>query len=52
MIAFVLRKLAPNAQTAIDSLTSFARLIQAVILHRKRLDRLGGRQLHDHAQPA
>ena len=49
MIAFVLIKLAHDAQNAIDGLTSFARLIKATILHRKRLNRLVGPDPDDHA---
>lgn len=41
MIAFVLIKLAHMAQSGIDSLTQFGRLIRASILHRRSLDRLG-----------
>lgn len=40
LIAFVLIRLAHLAQHAIDSLTQFARLIRANILHRKPLDRM------------
>jgi hypothetical protein len=51
LIAFVLIKLAHASQNAIESLTSFARLIQATILHRKQIERLAGRSPDDHAQP-
>ena len=40
LIAFVLLKLAHNAQTIITSMTQFARLIRATILHRRPIDRL------------
>ena len=40
LIAFVLIKLAHAAQSVVPSLTRFARLIRANVLHRKRLDRL------------
>ena len=40
LIALVLIKLAHGAQTAVASLTRFARLVCATILHRMRLDRL------------
>lgn len=51
MIAFVLIKLAHAAEGAIESLTSFARLVQATVLHRKRLDRLGRRDPHSEVPP-
>lgn len=41
MIAFVLIKLAHTAQSAIESLTRFGRLIRASVLHRKPLHWLG-----------
>jgi hypothetical protein len=41
LIAFLLIKLAHGAQSGVDSLTRFGRLIRATVLHRKRLDRLG-----------
>jgi len=40
LIAFVLIRLAHVAQTAIQSLTQFARLIRANVMHRRPLDRL------------
>jgi hypothetical protein len=40
LIAFVLIKLAHGTQTAVDSLTRFARLVRATVLHRRPLDRL------------
>jgi Transposase DDE domain len=42
MIAFVLIRLACKAQTAIPSMTMFARLIRASVLHRMPLDRMRG----------
>lgn len=41
LIAFVLIKLAHGTQNTIESLTTFARLIRANVLHRTRLDQLG-----------
>jgi IS4 transposase len=41
LIAFVLIKLAHLAQSAVPSLTRFARLIGGAVLSRKRLDRFG-----------
>lgn len=40
LLAFVLIKLAHGGQTAVESLTRFARLVRANIMHRKALDRL------------
>jgi hypothetical protein len=40
LIAFVLPRLAHMAQSVIDSMTRFARLVQANILHRRPIDRL------------
>jgi hypothetical protein len=42
LIVFVLIKLAHGAQSGIDSLTRFGRLIRATVLHRKPLEQLGG----------
>ena len=49
LIAFVLLKLAHNAQTIITSMTQFARLIRATILHRRPIDRL--RTAHGQVDP-
>ena len=43
LIAFVLIKLAHDAQNAIESLTRFGRLIGTNVLHRIPLDRLGAK---------
>lgn len=40
LIAFVLLKLAHDAQSAVESLTRFARLVRANVMHRKPLHRL------------
>jgi hypothetical protein len=43
LIAFLLIKLAHGAQSVVESVTRFGRLIRATVLHRRPLDRLGGR---------
>jgi hypothetical protein len=40
LIAFVLIKLAHGAQSVVEGLTRFARLVRANVMHRKPLDRL------------
>lgn len=49
LIAFLLLRAAHSAQTAITSLTTFARLVRANVFHRCRLDQLRrtGNELHD-----
>lgn len=51
LIAFVLVKLAHETQAVIDNLTRFARLVRANLLHRTRLERLGGDDGPNHAGP-
>jgi hypothetical protein len=43
LIAFMLLRLAHRAQHGVESLTTFARLVSANVLHRKPLDQLAGR---------
>ena len=52
LIAFVLLKLAHDAQTIINGLTQFARLIRATVLHRYRIDRLRSSPHESLAGPA
>lgn len=47
LIAFILIKLAHGGQSAVESLTRFGRAIQALVFHRKRLDRLGRAFQHE-----
>lgn len=51
MIAFVLIRLAHLAQQAIQSITQFARLIQATLFHRKRLDQMRPTPAQPERQP-
>jgi hypothetical protein len=51
LIAFVLTKIAHSTQSVIESLTRFARLIRANVLHRKRLSHMRPRHPPHHHQP-
>ncbi len=51
LIAFLLIKLAHGAQSVVESLTRFGRLIRATVLHRRPLDRLGGRAAATDPEP-
>jgi hypothetical protein len=51
LIAFVLTKLAHSTQTAIESMTRFARLIRANVLHRKKLTQMRPRHQTHRQEP-